>query len=85
MKGKTIPYKKLNVYLRLFNFKLEKKDYKPNKKICSGQCNATGKATGHISENTLRAEQKLIAHSALPTADAYYYENNSTANGDTYR
>ena len=35
--------------------------------------------------NTLRAEQKLIAHSALPAADAYYYENNSTANGDTYR
>ena len=35
--------------------------------------------------NTLTAEQKLFAHSALPAADAYYYEKKSTANGDTYR
>ena len=72
MQGETIPNKKLNVYLSLFNFKLEKKDYKPNKKICRGQCNATGKPTGHISENNLRAEQKLFTCSALPAAEAYY-------------
>lgn len=35
--------------------------------------------------NTLREEQKLFAYSAFPAAGAYYYEKNSTANGDTYR
>lgn len=78
MEGKTIS----NKITECHN---EENDQKPKKKICRGQCNATGKATGLISENTLRAEQKLIAHSALPAADVYYYEKNSTADGDTYR